>query len=46
MGSTLMGPLQQVMLFERLGKYARPGTLGNIEVGKQGYPKRSLCQKT
>ena len=33
MGSTLMGPLQKVTNFDRLGEQIRPGTFGNIKVG-------------
>ena len=32
-GSTLTGPLAEVMNFVRLGKKVRPGTLGKIKVG-------------
>ena len=32
-GLTLMGPLQKVRNFDRLGNKVRPGTFGNIKVG-------------
>ena len=39
MESALVGPLQKVMNFDRLGKKVRPGTFGKIKVGQREYPK-------
>ena len=33
MESTLMGPLQKIITFDRWGKKALPGTFGKIQVG-------------
>ena len=46
MGSTLNGAAAKVMLFDRLGKKARPGPFWKIKVIRlTGVPKKSLCQK-
>ena len=38
-GVNTNGAAAKVMSFVRLGKKVRPGTFGNIEVGKREYPK-------
>ena len=39
------GAAAKVMEFDRLGKKARPGTFGKIEVGQRECPGKKLCQK-
>ena len=45
-GSTLMRPPQkELMIFDRLGKKVRPGTLGKIKAGYRECPKSPSANK-